>query len=206
MFFALNYHSKFLILNGGAVKKADIQDLNYYYQNIEFYVTSTKKIFLKYNTYIEEISRHVISWGGIGRIHGSIIDIGYFTHLYVNPIDGKITPYFAYSINDKYVYSSLNNMLKEHEQYIYIGYKNMINSKFGSKSLVLFNDIVKKSNHIIHDTNTDIYKISNYIQKLQKINLDHVIRMWDDKILRANSILDVTKNNLLIKQGIDEDE
>ncbi len=207
MFFALNQKNKLLIFDGGLVKRADNQDLQYYYQNIDLYATSARAIFSKYNTQLEEISQHVKKWGGKGRIHGSIVDIGFLTHLYVNPIDGKITPYFANAINDKYVFSDLGKMLKECEPYVYLHYKNELNSQLGLKNLVLFKDIIKKKNNIVHDISTDIYKISNYIYKLQKTNLDYVVRIWDEKILRSNSILDITntKNNFLIEEENDED-
>lgn len=46
-----------------------------------------------------------------GRVHGCIIDIDYMDHLYINPYDGTITPYFAMSMYDKDVYQNTISLI-----------------------------------------------------------------------------------------------
>ena len=53
------------------------------------------------NSYMDKllnISKVIKSIGGDGSIHGCIVDIDYYNHIYINPVDGKITPYFAYDM------------------------------------------------------------------------------------------------------------
>ena len=39
-----------------------------------------------------------------GKVHGCIVDIDFFNHIYLNPFDGTITPYSALSMDMKYAY------------------------------------------------------------------------------------------------------
>ena len=41
------------------------------------------------------IAERIAMIGGRGKIHGCIIDIDWFNHIFVNPCDLKITPYWA---------------------------------------------------------------------------------------------------------------
>ena len=44
-------------------------------------------------------------------VHGSIVDINYWAHLYVNPFDGKVTPYFAFDQTRKMVFPNMRDLL-----------------------------------------------------------------------------------------------
>ncbi len=41
------------------------------------------------------------------------VDIDFYNHIYLNPIDGKVVPYYALSTYDKWVYKDVKSLLLE---------------------------------------------------------------------------------------------
>lgn len=62
--------------------------------------------------------------GGDGRIHGCIIDINFFNHAYVNPIDLTVTGYWASDIFQKVIYPDIPSLLKGQCPQLYANYRN----------------------------------------------------------------------------------
>ena len=70
----------------------------------------------------QRISEFIKHLGGSGKIHGCIVDVerpneleGFsYCHLFVNPIDGKVTPYFAYDVNQE-LYTKILRLLQAHD-------------------------------------------------------------------------------------------
>ena len=70
---------------------------------MERYIDNIHKLMYHYTLGQEALSQFIIRLGGSGKIHGCIIDVDRpeqagdysYTHLFVNPIDGRVTPYFA---------------------------------------------------------------------------------------------------------------
>ena len=60
----------------------------------------------KYTRYQEKIAEKIKKIGGSGNIHGCIIDIDFFNHVYINPNDMKITGYRASDMVNKLFLSS----------------------------------------------------------------------------------------------------
>ena len=89
------------MLNGGALKKLNEWDINYYYDNMDMVVDAIKKPLDKYSGIQEKIAAEIRKLGGDGTIHGCIIDIDWYNHVYVNPVDMKITGYWASDIINK---------------------------------------------------------------------------------------------------------
>ena len=46
-----------------------------------------------------------------GRAHGCIVDLDFNNHLFLNPFDGTITPYYALSTEDKIIYKSVESLI-----------------------------------------------------------------------------------------------
>ena len=103
MFLLKSKGGKLSVLNGGSIKSAGIHTIDYFFTNMENYANSIKMFLTSYESYQKEIAKEIKSFGGDGIIHGCIIDIDFFNHVYVNPLDLKVTPYFAYAIDDKYI-------------------------------------------------------------------------------------------------------
>ena len=81
------------ILNGGALKKLEIHYIHYYYDNMETMIYTIKTPLDKFTSFQKHIADMVKRIGGVGTIHGSIIDIDFYNHINVNPIDLSITGY-----------------------------------------------------------------------------------------------------------------
>lgn len=173
LFLAHSKKGDVYILNGGAIKKLDNNDINYYYDNIENVIEKLLNPLSKYTMLQKKISDEIISIGGDGTIHGSIIDIDFYNHIYLNPFDLSLTPYFAYSIIDKTVYSSVSHLLEDNCPQLY---RRLLDNK---KENIKKYEILKKKNNdkIMFDENTDIYRASREIKKMQKL-YSNILTVW----------------------------
>ena len=174
------------ILNGGAMKKLDKTDVNYYYDNMDYMIAYIETPLDKYTEYQESIACEIIKIGGSGHIHGSIIDIDYYNHLYVNPIDMKITSYWASDIVNKHVYPTLSALLKDKCPKLYNKYLKLIK---GKKSNPLVVNQVKSDVDLLPQEylDTSIYKASNEIKKMQKLQ-SNLLTTWYDIVPKSNEL------------------
>ena len=99
------------LLNGGKRQKL-YYDIRYYYNNLPEYVTRVRDALLPYQKALSMVSDEVKLIGGTGTVHGCIVDIDFFKHVYLNPFDGKVTPYFAFNITDKVVFDNMILLLE----------------------------------------------------------------------------------------------
>lgn len=199
MFFLKPFNRNELkILNGGNISNAGNHDLNYFYENLESYSTSIKLFFESYDSFQKKVSKEIKRIGGRGTIHGCIIDIDFFNHLYINPFDGTVTPYFAYSMDDKYVYKNLISLLKARNKELYLNYTNLLNLGKESNALTVLNNDLTESNVKTHVSETDIYRVSNIIKKFQYATKYNIVRVWNDTIAGKGS----AENGKLIVSGI----
>lgn len=180
MFLMLTNKNNLLILNGGSVKKISEHSIEYFFTNLCNYSKSIKMFLTKYDNYQKEIAKEIIKIGGSGNIHGCIIDIDYYNHLYINPFDGSIIPYFAYSIVDKYVYNNIKSLLKNECPELYNNYKKLINEN-GNSLIKINQNILVTSKKYVSDTK--MYNISRIIKNLQFTIKHNVVKMWNDTIV-----------------------
>lgn len=184
----------FCLMNGGEIKKLTKgRDLQYHFDNLELYAKAVESFVQGFNDRLMLLSKHIQSFGGTGCIHGCIVDIDFMDHVYLNPYDGKITPYYATSMVNKYIYQNIPSLLNHKRPSLMDNFTKLIASEKG-KSLVPYNTtdflISKKRKKI---TSTDIYKASKIIKSMQYITRNKVIRSWNDNLI--NNKLD--KNNLM---------
>ena len=113
-------------MNGGKLGRLGrnrIEDLAYYYDNLKKYVENVNQLLYRYVGGQQRISEFIKHLGGSGKIHGCIVDVerpneleGFsYCHLFVNPIDGKVTPYFAYDVKSRIVYKDFKALLQAHD-------------------------------------------------------------------------------------------
>ncbi len=171
------------ILNGGSLKSAGKHNVDYFYDNLISYSKSINMFLSGYNDYQKKISNEIKKIGGTGRIHGCIIDIDFYNHLYLNPLDKIITPYYANSIQEKYVYRNLQSLLKYNCPNMYIELNKCVNSE---NSLILSNDESTISKETSFDPDTSIYKISRIIKGLQFTTKYNIVRLWNDSIIEPS--------------------
>lgn len=179
MFLIRNKKGKLLTLNGGLIKSAN-NDLKHYYYKLDKYVESINTFMSQYNQFQRVISKEIKMIGGEGKIHGAIIDIDYYNHIYVNPLDGTLIPYFATSIYDKYTYANIPSLLKTECPVLYNNYNNIIKQNDGNKLMVLYNPDYKLSKRKKRLTDTMMYKYSRFIKSLQFTTTTNVVRLWSD--------------------------
>lgn len=170
------------LLNGGSIKNVGKHDINYFYENLVNYSNSVKLFLESYENYQKQISNEIKKIGGSGYIHGSIIDIDFYNHLYINPLDATITPYFAYSMIDKYVYTNLISLLKAHNKELYGNYIKLLGSGSNNKNLIVFNNNLQESNKKTFVSETDMYRISRILKSFQYTTKYNIVRLWNDTI------------------------
>ncbi len=167
------------ILNGGARKKLIESDLvEYYYNNMDLMISKIKVPLDKYTAVQEKIASEIRRIGGDGHIHGCIIDIDYYNHIYLNPIDMKVTGYWAESIVNKVVYPSIPLLLKEECPLLYVKYMQMLADNKDKVNIISKDEynkleILEQKYYL----STDIYRVSREVKKIQKLS-SNILTAW----------------------------
>ena len=188
--FILQSNMKNYLLAGGILHTLQ-RDIPYYFQNLPLYAQSVKNALAPYRTEQDRISKEVKSFGGEGSIHGCIVDIDFCHHIYLNPFDGKITPYFAWDIRNKIIFSDVEALLKKSPK--------PPSLPDGTPMLKRYQQLVKRQQftalaptggdnrqsvcvpEIVLDTS--MYSPSRIMRSFQYIFDQNVLRTWKDEIL-----------------------
>ena len=176
------------ILNGGALKRLDKTDVSYYFDHMDEVISYIEKPLEQYTNAQKTISDEIRKLGGTGTIHSCIIDIDFNNHVYLNPIDSKITGYYATDIINKYIYPSIPMLLKERCPDLYTKY---LEQKDNNLNNPLTPTMKKNLELEIAPTiylNTDIYKASREIKKMQKLK-NNILSVWYDNPNTNKSVL-----------------
>lgn len=172
-----------LILNGGAIKGAGGHTPEYFYEHLANYSKSVRLFLSKYDQFQKQVSNEVKRFGGDGRIHGSIIDIDFNNHLYLNPLDGSITPYYALSIVDKYVFDNVPSLLKTECPSLFENYERLIGHQSNCKTLVTYNGNFRITKRKKYVESTEMYRVSRLLKGLQFTTKYNIVRLWNDAIV-----------------------
>lgn len=183
--FLLEVKNKLYLLEGGRIRKLAVQLVEYYYQHMTMYSNALKALTSKYNQALEQISLKVKQLGGSGNIHGCIVDIDFYNHIFLNPVDGSIYPYYATSIIDKYFYSSVEDLLINKRKDLYDKLISVDNSLQDEIQLVNQGKI-NEVTAIFFSEETTMYKPSNLIKSIQYLTNSNIIRIWNEDLI-ANS-------------------
>ena len=189
MFLIINHKNELQIVNNGFTKKIKYHSLSFFYNNLTSYYENLNQFISPYIKLQNKISKDIQESGGSGLIHGCIIDIDGLNHIYVNPYDLKITPYFALSMTKKFVYKNVASLMHEKCYDKYLRMKS--NSKANEIDLYGKFDICENS---VYEPNTQIYSISRVFLDLQTISKTKVITVWNDDILNS---LEQNNSNLV---------
>jgi hypothetical protein len=169
------------LLAGGMVTKLEQGNINYYFEKMVQYSEEIKAVFGEYRRKLESVSDVIKRIGGTGTIHGCIVDIDYFNHIYINPTDGKIIPYFALSITKKFEYSDVSILLLKERPDLYDNCIKLLNGN--SEAVMLLkgetNESIETPQYV---PETDIYKLSRKMRQLQYLLDANVIRIWSDQV------------------------
>lgn len=191
LMFVLENNGKYFLLDGGKKLKLP-NDVAFYMYQLPKYISNLNSIYKNHWYIISKISQEVKCIGGSGKKHGCIIDIDAYHHIYYNPFDGIITPYFALNTTSKITYSNLTQLIKETPYKQIRSYQNSKTIEELYEQAISENKIpflmkgmalnVGPAKFVSY---TGIYPISEYFLKLQYFFENKIIRIWDDRILSA---------------------
>lgn len=173
-----NKQKQLVLLNGGSKLILPESDIEHYFDNMDRVIAEIQDPLGAYTAKEEDIARDVRRIGGSGRIHGCIVDIDFFNHIYLNPSDGKVTPYYALNIIDKQVFPSTLALLENKNPELYRRAKTYL-AKNGKLSETLIAESQNAVGEVYLDT--DIYKASRLIKKMQKLS-SGVLCFWREPI------------------------
>lgn len=183
--FLLDSGKSLCLMVGGRRSSLTHSNIQYYYDNLQIYCEKIKNMIRPYQEFMMKLSDEIKKIGGTGYVHGCIVDISFFSHIYVNPFDGKITPYWALNVTSQKVYENVYSLLSCEEPHLFMKY-TIENSK---KNIPLICDATccSDSNEIIAIPKwilgTEIYKASRIMRSIQYVWEQNVIRIWNDNVL-----------------------
>lgn len=179
--FILQTKNSTCLMVGGQRKKLEIDNINYYFENMYEYGVKIKEAIRPYQNVLERISAEVKKFGGTGIIHGCIVDISWFSHIYVNPFDGKITSYWALNTMLRLTFESLEDHLMEKEPELLNRY---LETKENHQLLLLSSENFEVCEDEIATVpqwmfGNDIYVPSRMLRTVQYAYCQNVIRIWN---------------------------
>lgn len=176
-------NDKLLLLNGGKTNRLKNTDINYYYDNMLKYSDFIKNNMKSYNATLKNISDIIKRIGGDGRVHGCIVDIDFFNHIYLDPQNGNIRAYYSRRYGERTEYSTVEQLLDNKLPGLYDAYKKLIETSKGIVEIVNNDNSFSDEKHI-YDTSQ--YKPSTIIKRIQFLTENNVIRIWNDEIVQNN--------------------
>ena len=188
--FMLQHGIGLYLLRGGQ-KLNVFHGLEYYAANLEKYVEKIQAAFRPYRNALDKIAAEVKRFGGSGYVHGSIVDIDYYNHIYLDPFDGYLMPYFALDVTDRREFRSVRDLL-ESSPFPALGsdgtpmlsaYTKLLDA--GGVSILA--PTVKEAAlavvpmEILDERN--IYAPSRVMKSIQYLLDKGVVRVWNDAVL-----------------------
>lgn len=170
------------ILHGGILKRLEHKDIQYYYDHMDQMIATIKPPMDKYTAFQEKVAGTIQKIGGYGRIHGCIIDINFFNHVYVNPIDLTVTGYWASDVVQKVVYPNIPSLLKEQCPQLYTNYQKLIEGKRTDPLMAKQKETQLAMVPQLY-LDTDIYKASREISKMQRLGC-RILTIWNETSLK----------------------
>lgn len=177
------------ILSGGAMKKLEMKDVVYYYDNMDVMISTIEAPLEKFTSFQKHIADMIKRIGGSGRIHGSIIDIDFYNHIYVNPIDLSLTGYWASDMINKIVYPSIPALLEEKCPTIFDEYIKLLKDNSENPLALKQQTDVAILPQMYLDTN--IYRASREIKKMQKLS-SNILSVWYENTLHKRPQIEIT--------------
>ena len=216
MFVSVSSQGKYSLLHGGR-RHSLKRPLEYYYNNIEKYSVAVISCFREYWDALRIISEQLksINPSGLlsGNIHGCIVDIDWFNHIYINPYDGTVTPYHATSMFDKDVYINVKSLLSTNRPDLLSSFNQLIEANNTDKTISLLNqkDNLCANNWLSKQDDTisesfakvyeyDMYAISNWLKPLQCIYDNNLVKIWYENFLDEASLPHVVFSETLEKK------
>ena len=188
--FMLQYGLGLYLLRGGQ-KLNVFHGLEYYAANLEKYVEKIQMAFRPYRNALDKIAAEVKRFGGSGYVHGSIVDIDFYNHIYLDPFDGYLMPYFAFDVVGRREFRSVQELLESSPlpalgsdgKPLLSAYTKLLDA--GGVSILA--PTVKEDALAVVPTEVldekDIYAPSRVMKSIQYLLDKGVVRVWNDAVL-----------------------
>ena len=181
MFFVKKYAmEKLYLLNGGVLNCLQNNNIKYYYEHMLKFCKVVNSSVVDYFDILKRLAKDIQKIGGIGNIHGSIIDIDYFNHIYFNPNDGTVHPYYSPQLGVQIKYNKIIDLIQIQCPKLYENYLKLLKEKNETNS---YQKELTMGQGIL-SFETEQYKQSLLIKKIQYITDKKVIRIWNDDLLQ----------------------
>lgn len=220
---------KLYLLDGGRMRrlkrrwKADVNiDIADYFHNLKRYVQNAHSLLDKYTGEQNRISQFVKNIGGSGKVHGCIVDVdlpndvgGYsYYHLFVNPFDGTVTPYFAWDVKSRIIYRDFKTMLENAEQLkmMLSNYKELEAAHSSILPAIRYSNNITEwgEDDCVYNEGGYLYPISRFVKSLQYCTEKNIVRIWNENLLDHDfvkqAIISNTVDDVLIKKLIPDAE
>lgn len=188
--FMLQYGLGLYLLRGGQ-KLNVFHGLEYYAANLEKYVEKIQMAFRPYRNALDKIAAEVKRFGGSGYVHGSIVDIDFYNHIYLDPFDGYLMPYFAFDVVGRREFCSVQELLESSPlpalgsdgKPLLSAYTKLLDA--GGVSILA--PTVKEDALAVVPTEVldekNIYTPSRVMKSIQYLLDKGVVRVWNDAVL-----------------------
>ena len=172
------------ILEGGRAHPLEKETIAHVYDNMVYMAQKMLGGTSNIRKQMTSVSEYIRSFGGTGTIHGCIVDIDFFNHVYVNPYDGTITPYYASDMANKIVYPELRSLLLNRVPSLVGAFDDSASKQ---KGLIKINSGIRAEPNGTPYKDTDIYAISNKMRNAQYLVDCNIVRYWiPDEVTEAN--------------------
>ncbi len=173
---------KLSILNGGSSKALKAKEPAFYFQRMDKIIEAITQPLKQYTAIQKKVSELVQSFGGDGQIHGCIVDIDFFNHIYINPVDLTVKGYYATDIIHKWIYDSIPALLEDHSPELYKNYLNLLETTADKDLMYMIPGQASTMAAGIEYLETDIYRASREIRKMQRL-FSNVLSYWNEDLL-----------------------
>ena len=162
----------------------------YYYESMSRYADGVRNAFAPYRRALDAISKEVRAVGGCGDIHGCIVDVDFWNHVYLNPYDGKVSYYYAESTAERRLFKTFRALLKSSPVRPVSSDGTYLLGRFDkAKKGDALPILSKRATSLapvpdaVIDTDSRMYGPSRIMRSIQYVFDQDVIRIWRDEVL-----------------------
>lgn len=197
-FFVVN-KSGISIVNGGKTKRISLnKNIDWIYSNFNIVVNKYLAVLEPLFMVQMQISQELKRLGFQGSIHGLIVDIDYYNHVMVNPIDGSVTFYYSPWFGEVQQFESFRKQLEFMNDKGLLEGQNVDVKSLKTEDVVSECDALalRSSNALTSIENNGIsnemmlvsrtegaYGVSRAINPLQRLFTGHVLRDFDLRLV-----------------------
>lgn len=195
-FFLIDTKKDAKICCGGIVKTINNtkgKDISYFYNRFAAMVKMQLSAFSGYYSVLQNISKEVKKMGLDGKVHGCIVDLDFYNHIMLNPMDGSLTYYYSPEFGYVKTYETFEKLLIN-------SLKDTLELTEYTKILKKYQKIKKENNSLIvqrnifsNSENSDLekiqikgsmYSVSREMNKYQILFESNILTVWDELFLK----------------------